>query len=280
MSAPKYSAEQLAYCQETIRPNLIMQNIAAGKRSFSAGMQSYYSPEVIHMMKLAGFESVHINLEHSAMSLQTLNDICSAALAHNITPIIVTPKNGNEYISRALDLGVQGVIVPRISTVADAEEMVKYCKYRPLGERPYMTQMQMQYQPMNFVATMETLNARTLCMAMIETKEGLENIEAIAKVPGVDVLFIGSFDLSDELGITGQFDSPILEAAFDRVTAAAKAASVDGRVVTVGAGGLNSRPDVLKKFSEKYDNLLTFMVARDRDLLFAGLKNHYKVISA
>ncbi|KAI5479116.1 hypothetical protein MNV49_004115 [Pseudohyphozyma bogoriensis] len=280
MATKSYSDEQLAVAKASIRPNLVMDKIRAGERSFSAGMQTYYTSEVVHIMKRSGFESIHINLEHSQMSMETLNTICCAALAHEITPIVVVPKLSNDWCSRCLDIGVQGIVAPRISTKEQAEELVKYTKYRPIGERPYMVQPQMQYEAgIQFNAAMDTLNSNTLTMAMIETLDGLENIEEIAKVPGLDVLFIGTFDLSDEMGITGQWQHPKMEAAVERICAAAKAASVDGNLVTVGAGGLYLDPVAFKKYAAKHDNLLTFMVGRDRDLLYSTFKDHYKFVS-
>lgn len=139
-----------------------------------------------------------------------------------MSPVIIVPSLQNDWISRLLDNGAQGIIVsrhivkaerqvPRTNNASMARELVKFGKHRPLvsppaelsrangqGERPLAYNPQMQYRIPDFKWSQHFANETTLCIPMIETVEGLENCEEIAAVPGVDAIFVGAHDLSDE----------------------------------------------------------------------------------
>lgn len=123
---------------------------------------------------------------------------CCDCTDSRIAPICIVPSLQSDWISRLLDNGAQGIIVPRVGTAEQAKLMVKYSKHRPLGERPLAFSPQLQYQIPDFAQAQEAQNATTITAPMIETVEGLGNVEAIAAVVGIDAIFVGVHDLSDE----------------------------------------------------------------------------------
>ncbi|KAI5480297.1 hypothetical protein MNV49_001256 [Pseudohyphozyma bogoriensis] len=225
--------------------------------------------EIAQMAKQAGYPAIYLNCEHSGTGLQRVQDLACACLNVGISLIVVAPDN-TQWISRALDCGVQGVIIPRTNDADMARTLVKYSKHRPVGERPLAEtpnqRYRMMYNDFPFAEAMEVANERTLAIPMIETVKGLENIEEICAVPGVDAVFVGTWDLMEEMGILGQYDNPLLMEAYDKIAAAAEKASVNGRKVFVGCGGLEPRPDLIKKLTEKHKCIRLFMASRDNTL--------------
>ncbi|KIY62414.1 Phosphoenolpyruvate/pyruvate domain-containing protein [Cylindrobasidium torrendii FP15055 ss-10] len=269
-----YTAEEYAAASAICRRNALKDKMDAGGIGYSFGLQTTLNPEIALMAKIAGYDALLLNLEHSKTGLETFNAIACAALAENVAPIVVVPSLQSDWISRSLDVGAQGIIVPRVGTAAQAAELVKYAKYRPHGERPLADTPAQRYQlmGMNFVANMTVTNERVLAIPMIETVEGLENVEAIAATPGVDMLFVGTFDLTDDMGIAGQYDDPRLAAAYERICKAAEAQWTETRKVYVGCGGIEWRPDMMRDLSLKYKSIRYFMAGRDSTVLLNGMK--------
>ncbi|KAI5476498.1 hypothetical protein MNV49_007677 [Pseudohyphozyma bogoriensis] len=266
---------------EECRRNPLKDTMEAGTLAYSYGLQFTFNAEIALMAKKAGFQALLMNLEHTRTGLETMSTLACACLNVGITPMIVAPTLSSEWISRALDVGCQAVVVPRVNNAEMARDIVKYSKYRPLGERPLAETPAQQYmENMPFREVMEVTNDRVLAMPMIETVEGLENIEAIAAVPGIDVLHVGTFDLMDDMGIVGEFDNPRLMAAYERICAAAEANSVNGRRVFVGAGGLEPRPDILKHLGKKFPCMRFVFGAREQAVMMNGLRTSARALKA
>ncbi|KAJ4998309.1 4-hydroxy-2-oxovalerate aldolase [Colletotrichum sp. SAR 10_66] len=252
--------EQLALARETVRPNLVKSLMRQNRLAHSFGLRVAFSTEMPLVAKRAGYSAVLMNLEHMAMSMETMRDIAVSCLNVGITPTVVVPTCSQEWISRCLDSGAQAVIVPHVNTVEQAKMCVDASKFPPL----YTTQL-------SYAAIAEVVNDEVLIMPMIETKEGVENVEAIAAVPGIDALFIGCADLCMELGIPGQYDSELFHSTVAKIAEAAEKAGVDGRKVFVGLGGLEPRPDLLEEFAKKHAPIRFAMAGRDLALLLAGM---------
>ncbi|UQC74934.1 HpcH/HpaI aldolase [Colletotrichum lupini] len=134
-----------------------------------------------------------------------------------------------------------------------------------------VTAMTQYTTTLSYAAIAEVVNDDVLIMPMIETREGVENVEAIAAVPGIDALFIGCADLCMELAVPGQHDSEIFHSTVAKIANAAEKASVDGRKVSVGLGGLEPRPDLLEALAKRHDTIRFAMAGRDLALLLAGM---------
>jgi 2-dehydro-3-deoxyglucarate aldolase/4-hydroxy-2-oxoheptanedioate aldolase len=137
-------------------------------------------------------------------------------------PLVRVPAIEYHFVARALDAGALGVMVPLVDTAEQAQRIVSFTRYPPEGRRGAAFGFAHDdYQGGDVLEKMRAIHERTLVICMIETRAGLENVEAIAAVPGVDVLWLGHFDLTNFLGIPGQFDHPKYRAGVKRIADAA-----------------------------------------------------------
>jgi 4-hydroxy-2-oxoheptanedioate aldolase len=173
--------------------------------------------EIVEIVGLLGSDFVFLDGEHGALGLPEIASLVRAAECVGITPIARVPRNAPDVILRYLDIGVQGIIVPNVNSREEAERAVKAVKYYPLGERGCGYGHSMDYslkQP--FAEHVKEANRETMVITQCEAKEGLDNLEEIVKVPGIDIIFIGPGDLSQSLGVPGQLDHPSVQEAIAR----------------------------------------------------------------
>ena len=169
---------------------------------------------------VAGYDYVCIDLQHGLSDEWTMVSMLQATVAAGATPIVRPTWNEPGLIMRALDLGASGVIVPLVSSRAEAERAVEACRYPPVGTRSYGPS---RAELVVGSSAPEELAAAALCFVMIETRGGLEQVEEIAATPGLDGLYIGPSDLSLAIGLTPGRGGPELEQAIARVLEAAHA---------------------------------------------------------
>ncbi|MBL4802569.1 MAG: hypothetical protein JKY45_11810 [Emcibacter sp.] len=168
------------------------------------------------------FDWVCFDLQHGLLSYSHLLTLIPAITGTDTTPLVRVSKNDAGEIGRALDAGAHGVIVPMVNSVEEAEMAVAACRYPPVGGRSCGPMRGILLSGVEYLAT---ANDQVACIVMIETHEGLKNVEAIARAPGVDALFIGPIDLCYGLGITpGDFSNPRFVLAVETIKEACKAA--------------------------------------------------------
>jgi 4-hydroxy-2-oxoheptanedioate aldolase len=202
------------------------------------------SVEIVRIAKTAGFDALYIDLEHSAFSLETTGQISVMALEAGIPALVRVPARTPEYISRVLDAGALGVIAPGIGSAAQAKEVVAAAKYPPLGSRGLSTGLaHLGFRSVPAAQALPQLNAATLVVVQLESAAGLEAIEEIAAVEGVDMVLVGTNDFLADLGHPGEYDHPKVGEAYERALAAFRK-----RGKHVGVGGLGSRPDLVKRY--------------------------------
>jgi 2-keto-3-deoxy-L-rhamnonate aldolase RhmA len=177
----------------------------------------------------AGAEFVLYDAEHTGWSWETLGRLVATTRPTGVPSWIRVPSAFDRtFVSRALDVGASGVMAPMVASAAVAERLVDWAKYPPDGSRGAAFGVAHDdYRAGDNVATMRRANSDNVVICQIETVEGLEAVEQIAAVPGVDVLWVGHFDLTNSMGIPGRFDHPDYLAALDRV---AKAAATSGKI--------------------------------------------------
>ena len=199
--------------------------------------------EIAAIAKSAGFDCLYVDLEHCSFSLETVSQISIAATALGVTPLVRVPGMEPAEISRALETGALGVIVPHLETRAQAEMVVEAARFPPLGQRSWLgINPHLLYRATPAAEAMEALNEATLVAGMIESVTAVENADEIASVPGMDMLLVGTNDLCNSLGVPGQLDHPSVREAYAQVAAACKRHGKH-----LGVGGLNSRPDIAKE---------------------------------
>lgn len=191
------------------------------------------TPEIGRVFQAAGFDFVWVDLEHSAHSIDSAGDICLGALDQGITPLVRVGWISGQLINRVICNGAMGVIVPHVDTPEEAEEVVANVKFAPQGRASVPAYFpQFRHAQIDKEEAGRLMNRETLAVVMIESEKAVANAEAIAKVKGVDVLFIGASDLTFDMGLNGQYGHPKVKAACQRV---AEAAAKHGR--TPGLGG-------------------------------------------
>jgi 2-keto-3-deoxy-L-rhamnonate aldolase RhmA len=207
----------------TIGVNHAKQKLAANDLVLCIGVNQMRTPNIAMLAAACGFDALYIDLEHNPTSLETAAGICVAALGLGVTPIARVTSHDPHDATRILDCGAQGVMVPHVNVAAEAAAIVDACRFAPLGHRSAAgTVPALGYAALSQTDINQRLNAETLLIAMIETPEAVANADEIAAVEGIDMLHIGSTDLSTEMGIPGDYMHERMRAAYETVAAAAK----------------------------------------------------------
>ncbi len=185
----------------------------------------FIDPSVYELVSLLGFDGIWLDLEHHATSDETAANLMRAARVGS-SDVIARPAKGEFMrMGRLLEAGAQGIMYPRCESADEAAELVRWAKFAPQGERgvdgangdnPYCAMPMPPY--------LKAANEHTLLIVQLESPTALDQAEAIAKVPGVDVLMLGPGDLSVIAGIPYEFDHPLIANAYHRVAEAARIA--------------------------------------------------------
>lgn len=221
--------------------NLVREKLARDEVVASMTVRLVRGIEIAQIAASAGFDSLYVDMEHSPLTLDMTGQVCMAALAAGITPFVRVPALTPEYVGRVLDAGSLGIIAPHVRSAADARAVVAMARFAPLGTRSAAAPLP-QFGFRSFPASLANpvLDAATMVIPMVETLEALERVEEIVAVEGVDMVLVGTNDLTAEMGIPGRYDDPRVRDAYRRIIDAAR-----GRGKHVGIGGLASRPDLV-----------------------------------
>ena len=207
-----------------MRENPVKRALAAGETSLGTMVCEFLTTNVPRLVRSAGADWVLYDLEHSGFGIDRMRDLLPATNATGLVPLVRVPDAVYDSISRVLDLGALGVMIPGCESADEARMLVESARFPPQGKRGFGLLYQDVWEPDGLPATMAKANAETLLIAQIETAAGLEAVDEIAAVDGLDVLWIGQFDLTTSLGIPGQFDTDAFRDAVARVLAAAHGA--------------------------------------------------------
>jgi len=175
-------------------------------------------PEVVEIAGLAGFDFVILDTEHGPLNAETIQNLVRAAEVVKISPIVRVYENKAALISRSLDVGAQGILVPHISSQEEAVELAEAARFGPNGQRGVCCYVRAaRFSDTDRFEYFKSANENTLVVAMIEGKDGIANLDRILSVPGLDVIFVGPYDLSQSLSVPGQIVSPIVTREMQRV---------------------------------------------------------------
>ncbi|KAI9367645.1 Pyruvate/Phosphoenolpyruvate kinase-like domain-containing protein [Aspergillus egyptiacus] len=200
--------------------------------------------EAAMMARMAGFEAVFIDMEHSALNFQTVAQLILACLAVGISPVVRAPSKSHWHISRILDAGAAAVVVPHVDSVEEVRELVKHAKYPPLGSRGSANnQPILGFRSLPTNVQNAVLNRETMLIPMIETPAAVELVEEYLAVDGVDGILIGSNDLCTDLGIPGQYDNPVYQQSVEKIVLAGRKTGKP-----IGIGGIGGRLDLLERW--------------------------------
>jgi 2-keto-3-deoxy-L-rhamnonate aldolase RhmA len=155
-------------------------------------------------------------MEHASFSVETVADILQVSGSIGLPTLVRPPETQRSLLSRPLDAGALGLMIPRVESRDQAEEIVRYTKYPPVGDRgAILGSAHNAYRGVDGRQFMRQANAEILLIMQIETQAGLEHMDEILSVPGLDVALIGPYDLSTSLGIPGQVNHPRMLKAVD-----------------------------------------------------------------
>jgi 2-keto-3-deoxy-L-rhamnonate aldolase RhmA len=218
--------------------NIAKERLQAGELAIGTGLRQARTVDIAKIMKTAGFDFLFIDCEHNSMSVDMAGQISNAAQDAGITPIVRVPGFQHFHASRALDAGAQGIVAPHVDTADVAARIVDQCLYPPLGHRSVTGLVpQTDFAALPIAEAAPAINDATLTVIMLETPLAIENVEAIAAVPNLDVLLVGANDFCMEMGLPGQLDHPKVVESFERIVAACRA---NGKYP--GLGGVYTPP--------------------------------------
>ncbi len=204
--------------------NRMKKALREGKVVFGPMVSELRNPAIAVLFAQAGFDFFFIDMEHSCFSLETLSDMILAARAANIPAIVrASTRTSHEVLSRPLDIGASGLLVPLIQCAEDVKKIVEWCRYQPLGERGMaLARQHTFFEGGNAVETMRRLNEEVLIALQIEHRDAIDQLPEILSVPGIDAAFVGPSDLSASLGKPGQANDPEVERAIHQVIRVSK----------------------------------------------------------
>ncbi|TVT79603.1 HpcH/HpaI aldolase family protein [Acinetobacter colistiniresistens] len=162
---------------------------------------SIASPINIEQMALAGYDFVIIDLEHTLFTTAQVETMILAARAIMLDVFVRVPLSANHLILPLLDAGVTGIVFPRIENAQQAQQAVQYCHYMPLGQRGLNSTRLNRYGLDDLTDFVQQAAKDTIVIAMIESLNGIENLDQILKVDGIDIILEGAADLSQSMGI-------------------------------------------------------------------------------
>jgi 2-dehydro-3-deoxyglucarate aldolase/4-hydroxy-2-oxoheptanedioate aldolase len=215
-----------------MRENQLKKTLKSGDVALGTLLWDARGRGVVHTLAQAGMDFVMICMEHSSYSLEAVVDLIAHAHAAGVSPIVRIPDLQYEYVTRLLDTGCQSLIVPHVKTGAEVKRFVEMAKYHPEGKRgmAILQGANTDYEDVDPLTAMAHANANTLLSVIIETAEAVENVEEIL-IPGIDLVLVGHQDLTQSLGVPGQYDHPRLREANARVVKLAK----ERGIATAGA---------------------------------------------
>lgn len=203
--------------------NRAKEKLEKGELAIGLGIRNARTVDIGRVLATAGYDWAFLDMEHSALTLDQSAQLAIACQDAGVTPIVRVPGYEHYHATHMLDAGVMGVVFPHVDTAEQAKKLVDNCKYPPMGHRSVAgTMAQLNFRATPIAEATATVNRETLLVMMAESPTAIKNIDAIAAVPGVDVILVGTNDLCMEMGIPGQLDHADVKAAYKAILAACK----------------------------------------------------------
>jgi 4-hydroxy-2-oxoheptanedioate aldolase len=239
-----------------------IEKLRAGQAAFGTMIRLIRSPAVAPMAKHAGFDLIMLDMEHGPYTFETLSDTALSGKALGLAVMVRVPELARSYVSRALDCGVDGVMVPMIETGAQAQMLADWAKFPPFGKRGLGSAggHTMYAKPADTAAFVSAADRQTITIAQVETITGANNADEIAAVEGIDALVVGPNDLAMSLHKPGQLSGPEQDKAIQKIADAAKK---HGKIF-----GMHAGTAFLKRWVSQ--NMTLVINSMDMDVLSSG----------
>ena len=243
------------------------------KKPFSSPLAgtllSIGAPQVAEIISDSGFDWVLIDMEHSAISLESVQNALQI-MGDKILRIVRVPGNDEIWIKRVLDTGCDGILVPMVNSAADALKVIQYSKYPLEGKRSVGLSRAHSFGP-GFSHYVENANRDLVVMIQIEHKDAVKNIDEILNVKGIDSVFIGPYDLSASMGLTGQLNHPEVKAAIQLIKDKCRKAGLPYGIFGMTAEGL---------VSEVKDGCIFLLCGVDAAILVNSYRELLKILKS
>ena len=201
--------------------NPVKQMVKAGGVSVGTMMFEFNTTGIGRIAANAGAEFAVYDMEHTGWDVETIRMLIATTPRPRLVPIVRIPTTQYHFVSRVLDMGAMGIMAPMVESAEEARLLVQSAKYPPVGRRGAAFSIAHDdYKNDSIAEVVRSSNAEVLIIAQIETAAGLHNLEEIAAVAEIDVLWIGLYDLANSLGLPGQMQHPQIQSAIDQVLAA------------------------------------------------------------
>jgi 4-hydroxy-2-oxoheptanedioate aldolase len=245
---------------------MAVERLRSGATAIGTMIRLIRNPGIAWIARQAGLDFIMLDLEHGSSSLETLGDVAATGRGAGVEVFVRVPDLVKGYVSRVLDCGCSGVMVPMVESAEQAQLLARWCKFAPVGNRGLGSS---GYHT-NFTAVsggaaagfMAAANEQVLAIAQIETAAAIEEIGGIASVAGIDALLIGPNDLAVSLGCPGEMANPKLLKAIDAV---AEASDRNGKIF-----GMHGPEDLMERYLSK--GLRLIMSSLDINLLLGGMQ--------
>ena len=206
-----------------MKANRFREALAAGRMPIGHMVWEFGTRGMAKILDSADLDFVIYDMEHSGFGMERIFDLIDYAKACSFAPMVRVPQAQYHFLARVMDAGALGVMIANVESAEQAKMIVDAVKYAPLGNRGVgIGTAHTDFLPASPVEYFEESNASTVIICQIESPAGVKNAEAIAATPGVDLLWVGHFDLSQTMGIPAQFQHPDFLAALRTVIAAGK----------------------------------------------------------
>lgn len=206
-----------------MRSNRVKQTLAAGGVSIGTFVFEFNTSGIGRLAAGAGAEFAFFDMEHTGWSVETIRTLIATTRSTDLVPLVRVPATEYHFVARVLDVGAMGIMVPMVESAAQAAMLVASAKYPPVGRRGAAFGVAHDdYSQGDIVEKMTSANREVLLIALIETAAGVRNVNEIAALEGIDVLWLGHYDLTNSLGIPGQFDHPLFKEAVAEIVAAGR----------------------------------------------------------
>jgi 2-keto-3-deoxy-L-rhamnonate aldolase RhmA len=206
-----------------MRPNLMIEKLRRDEPVFGPMIMDLCGPGLPQIVANAGADLIVYDMEAGCLDMATIKTQLALVRGTGLAPIVNTSWHDYAMLARPLDSGAMGLMIPVVQTVAEAKEIVRICRYAPRGGRGVAFGIAHDdYSTGPIAERMRLADERTIIMPKIETALGVENIDAIMSVDGVDAVYVGHMDLSVSLGVPGDYAHPKFVAAVDRIIASCR----------------------------------------------------------
>ncbi len=250
--------------------NVFLEKLRAGDVVLGQMVMDLFSPGIGPMLAACGLDFVIYDMEHGRCDIRLVAEMIASCRGTGITPLVRASDIESAPLSRLLDLGAMGVLVPRVETRAQAEHIVAELKYAPQGKRGVALGFAHDLYQAQGAGYLARANAETAVIPLLETATAFENLEEILSVPGIDVAWLGHYDLTTSMGIPAQFDHPRFLQAKTRLAEVA-------RKHGVAAGFLPPNPAVARDWIR--DGYRAISLNSDVGLFMDGVRSFRSAVS-